>query len=178
MNVRRLDPSHVTAYRALMLEAFELHPDAFTSSHAERAALPLSWWESRLKQDPRPHELILGAFRGDQLAGVVGLSFDSREKARHKAHLFGMYVPAGFRRFGLGRELVQAALAQARSRSGVRLVQLFVTHGNTAAQGLYEQCGFVQYGLEPFAVAVGDGFVSKVHMWCNLDARPATESHQ
>ena len=168
MNVERLDPSHVDEYRALMLEAFALHPDAFTSSFAERAALPLSWWESRLEPHPQPRELVLGAFHERGLAGVAGLSFEPREKARHKAMLFGMYVPSKYRRHGYGRQLVQAALAQARLRSGVKLVQLTVTHGNHAAQKLYEQCGFVQFGLEPFAVAVGDHFVSKVHMWCDI----------
>lgn len=171
MNVKRLDPSHVAEYRGLMLEAFELHPDAFTSSFAERAALPLSWWESRLNQEPQPSELVLGAFHDRQLAGIAGLSFELREKARHKATLFGMYVPSKFRRHGFGRQLVQAVLVQARLRSGVKIVQLTVTDGNHAAQDLYEQCGFVQFGLEPFAVAVGDKFVSKVHMWRNIEGR-------
>jgi ribosomal protein S18 acetylase RimI-like enzyme len=119
--------------------------------------------------------LVLGAFHERQLAGVAGVSFESREKARHKATLFGMYVPYRFRRHGLGRQLVQAALVQARSRSGVKIVQLTVTHGNHAAQRLYELCGFVQFGLEPFAVAVGDQFVSKVHMWCNIEVRHGDE---
>ena len=79
-----------------------------------------------------------------------------------------MYVPSKFRGRGLGRQLVEAALAQAKLRFGIKLAQLTVTHGNFAAQGLYEQCGFVQFGLEPYAVAVGDQFVSKVHMWCNI----------
>lgn len=173
MPIKRLDPSHVTEYRALMLEAFELHPDAFTSSFAERAALPLTKWESRLKTEPQAAELIFGAFEDGRLAGVVGLSFDSREKVRHKATLFGMYVPHRYRRHGLARQLVQATLAEARSRSGVKIVQLMVTHGNDAAQTLYEQCGFVQFGLEPFAVAVGDRFVSKVHMWCSINNESA-----
>jgi len=33
-------PEHLAAYRHLMLEAYRLHPDAFTSSQAEREALP------------------------------------------------------------------------------------------------------------------------------------------
>src|SRR6185436_4096408 len=151
------------------------HPDAFISSHAERAAQPLSAWEARLKPEPQPSDLVLGAFRDGELAGVVGLHFEPREKARHKATLVGMYVPARFRRHGVGLELVRAALAEAKARPGVRLVQLMVTHGNRAAQGLYEQCGFVQYGLEPLAVRVGNEFVSKVHMWCDLDATPKTD---
>ena len=76
--------------------------------------------------------------------------------------------PSEFRHRGIGRSLVRAALSYARSRTGVVLVQLTVTHGNIDAASLYERCGFVQFGLEPLAVAVGPAFVSKVHMWCKL----------
>ena len=168
MKVERLVPSHAAEYRALMLEAYAAHPDAFTSSVNDRLALPLSWWEARLAADVMPKEMVLGAFEGSVLAGVAGLSFDQREKARHKATLFGMYVSAQSRRRGMGRALVVAALEHAQSRGGVRIVQLTVTHGNLAAVRLYESCGFVQFGLEPFAVAVGHEYVSKIHMWCKV----------
>lgn len=81
-------------------------------------------------------------------------------------------MPAEFRHRGLGRKLVVAAREYARGHPSARIVQLTVTQGNPAAQVLYEQCGFIQFGLEPFAVAVGAQFVSKVHMWRKLD-RPA-----
>jgi GNAT superfamily N-acetyltransferase len=103
------------------------------------------------------------------LVGVVGLSFEHREKARHKATLFGMYVQTSYRGRGLGGQLVDEVLTCAKSRAGVLLVQLTVTEGNRCAQTLYEQKGFVQFGLEPFAVAVGTGFVAKAHMWCQLN---------
>jgi len=168
LEVRRLGPADAAPYRTLMLEAYELHPDAFTSTVAERASLPLSWWESRVKPEANADELVLGAFRGSRLAGVVGLSFESREKARHKAHMFGMYVPSKLRNAGVGKKLVLGVLEFARKRPGVKVVQLTVTQGNTAAQALYERCGFVPFGVEPYAVAVGMQFVSKVHMWCDL----------
>ena len=170
LELRRLRPEDAPPYRTLMLEAYEHHPDAFTSSVAERASLPLSWWEARVKPDPHPLEMVIGAFRGSRLSGVAGLSFESREKARHKAHMFGMYVPPKQRNGGIGKSLVLSVLEHARQRAGVRLVQLTVTQGNAAAQSLYERCGFVPFGLEPFAVAVGQEFVSKVHMWCDLRA--------
>ena len=168
--VQRLQPGHAAAYRALMLDAYARHPDAFTSSVAEREPLPLSWWESRLSADPKATQLVLGAFTGGTLTGAAGLSFDQRDKARHKATLFGMYVPEQHRRSGLGRELVLATLAEARARPGIRVVQLTVTQGNDAAQALYERCGFIPFGVEPMAVAVAGGFVNKVHMWCDLAA--------
>ena len=169
MNPVRLRPQHTSEYRALMLEAYALHPDAFTSSAAERARLPLSWWEERLAEGAAPKEVVFGCFTDGELSGVVGLSFESREKVKHKATLFGMYVPARFRKSGLGSRLLLQALAYAKARPSVLVVQLTVTNGNIAAQSLYERHGFVQFGLEPLAVAVGREFVAKSHMWCHLE---------
>jgi ribosomal protein S18 acetylase RimI-like enzyme len=154
-----------------MLEAYAQHPDAFTSSFSERAQLPLSWWEARLAMGELSKEVVFGCMENGVLRGVVGLSFDGREKARHKATLFGMYVPVQFRGRGVGAQLLAYALAYAQARPGVLLVQLTVTDGNTAAQSLYERHGFVQFGLEPLAVAVGSTFVSKLHLWCKLEGK-------
>src|SRR5437763_6682751 len=174
LSIKRLSTADAPVYRALMLEAYEMHPDAFTSSVAERAALPLSWWESRVALGGEAAEVVFGAFDGARLAGVAGLSFETREKARHKVTLFGMDVPPRGRGQGIGRGLVDAALAFARARSGIKLVQLTVTEGNASAEALYRRCGFVPFGVEPFAVAVGGGYVAKVHMWC--DVSPVAKS--
>jgi ribosomal protein S18 acetylase RimI-like enzyme len=162
MWIERLDASHALVYRELMLEAYDLHPQAFTSSVRERAALPLSWWESRLTGKL---DVVFGAFVEGRLAGIVGLAFEPREKARHKVTLFGMYVSPRLRQRGLGRQLVQAALAEAQRHEGLRLIKLTVTAGNDAAIELYRRCGFVQFGLEPMAVRVGEDYFDKIHMW-------------
>lgn len=166
----RLTPRDAPAYRALMLQAYAQHPEAFTSSVGERTALPLTWWEQRLSDAPDVADVVFGVRDGDQLVAAAGLSFDAHEKARHKATLFGMYVTPQARQHGLGAVLVQQVLACARSRAGVQLVQLTVTEGNHTAQALYERHGFVTFGLEPMAVAVGECFVAKIHMWRALDA--------
>jgi len=178
MLVTRLDPGHAEPYRRLMLDAYALHPDAFTSSVAERSGLPLSWWAGRLAADAAANEVVFGAFVREELAGVAGLSFEAREKTRHKATLFGLYVPDGFRKQGLGRQLVRAALCHAGNRPGTRLVQLTVTEGNAPARRLYEASGFVPFGVEPFAVRVGAGYVSKVHMWRDLSLPAGNDAAQ
>jgi ribosomal protein S18 acetylase RimI-like enzyme len=167
--IRRLVPADVDAYRPLMLEAYDAHPDAFTSSVGERRALPLSWWTSRLRDDACASEMVIGAVVRDTLVGAAGLAFESREKAKHKATLVGMYVSPAHRHRGIGHRLVVEALAHARERPGMRLVQLTVTDGNAAAEALYASCGFVRYGVEPFAMAVQHRFLAKVHMWCDLE---------
>ena len=167
-SLRRLAPADAAAYRSFMLEAYARHPEAFTSSEAERAALPMAWWQARLDADPGAATLVVGAYVQERLAGVAGLSFESGEKIRHKARLFGMGVAADCRGRGLGGALVQGLLEHARARDGVRLVQLTVTQGNDAAQRLYARHGFVAFGREPMAIAVGGQYFAKLHMWCEL----------
>jgi ribosomal protein S18 acetylase RimI-like enzyme len=171
VSVRRLTVADATAYRALALEGYALHPEAFTSSVSERAALPLAWWESRLGGAAGATAAVFGAFADAQLAGVAGVTFATREKERHKADLFGVYVPAAYRQRGFGRALVAAALAHAEQARGVSVVQLTVSAGNGAAVALYEDFGFVTFGVEPMAIAVGADYVAKVHMWLRLPAR-------
>ena len=158
-----------------MLEAYTDAPTAFTSTRAERAPLPMDWWESRLERDT-----VFGAFESDRLVGVAGLRLERRERTSHKALLFGMYVAPSARGLGLGRALVDAALAHARALPEIRVVQLTVTKSNGPALRLYEACGFVRFGSEPFAVRFGDGFVTKAHMWCDVTApeptAPATKT--
>ncbi|PBQ21836.1 GNAT family N-acetyltransferase [Pseudomonas congelans] len=168
LTYRRLTPADAPAYRALMLEAYERHPDAFTSDVTEREMLPAEWWEKRLDDSAGATEVVFAAVKDGHLLGVAGLSMETRNKARHKSTLFGMYVPPAHRNRGIGSRLVRSVLDHAGTRPALLLVQLTVTQGNSEAVGLYERMGFVTFGLEPLAVAVGNGFVAKVHMWKDL----------
>lgn len=170
MKVIRLTPVHVVPYREIMLRAYADESEAFTATVPEREALPLQWWISRVSDQPDPSEMVFGAFVEAELVGVAGLRFERRVRTRHKASLFGMYVLPTFRGKGVARALVEAVLAQARSTPGTRVVQLKVMQTNTRARLLYASCGFLPFGTEPFAVKVGERFVSVVHMWCAVDA--------
>ena len=134
--VRRLAPADAAAYRALMLDGYAREPEAFTATVAERAGLPLAFWQARLAPGDAAADIVIGALLDGQLAGALGLGFAQRPKLRHKASLFGMFVAPHARRRGLGRLLVEAALEEARRRAGIVQVQLTVTEGNPAPQGL------------------------------------------
>jgi hypothetical protein len=94
VTIRRLVAADVIAYRNLMLEAYEMHVDAFTSSAAERATLPMSWWERRLRTDPAAAEIVIGALLGDTLAGVTGLSFGAARKGKAQGNALRHVRPA------------------------------------------------------------------------------------
>lgn len=161
--VRPLREADAPRYREMMLAAYAAEPEAFTASVAERRAATMEWWQARAAG--RAGETMFGAFIDGHLAGVAGLKPETRERTRHKASLVGLCVESAHRRQGLGRRLVEAVLTAAGASPGLRLVQLTVTAGNAPALKLYEQAGFVAFGEEPMAVALGEGFVSKIHLW-------------
>ena len=166
--IRRLNPDDAPVYRALMLQAYAAHPDAFTSSAPERAALPLDWWRQRLSTQPGAPEVVLGAWASGELVGAVGLVRETRDKTRHKAKVSGMIVAPHWRGRGLGRQLMQTVIDFAAQQPELSILQLTVTQGNRVAEQLYASLGFATFGIEPDAVAVAGGFVAKMHMFCRL----------
>jgi RimJ/RimL family protein N-acetyltransferase len=172
MRVSRLVATDAPRYRELMLHAYRVAADAFTSTPEERAAEPESWWLKRVA-DPSSLSASFGAFQDDELVGTVTVEFSARLKTQHKCHLVGMFVAERARGLGVGKALVHAALEAAAARPGIMVVTLTVTEGNAAAIGLYESCGFRPFGVEPMAIATPGGFKSKVHMWLRM---PSSQS--
>ena len=160
-SVRLLDPADAAAFQALRLAGLQECPSAFASSFAEEAGLPLEQVAERLAR--REGSAVFGAWDGDRLAGILGIHRESMLKLAHKANLWGMYVASSARRSGVGRALVDHALAYAGTELRVRQVNLGVNAANAAAVRLYEALGFRQFGREP-------GFML-------LDGRPHDEIH-
>ena len=171
MHIRPLLASDAAPYRELMLQAYEMAADAFTSTAEERAQEPASFWVKRIS-DPTGLSVAFGAFEGDALVGTVALEFAAKPKTRHKALVIGMYVVPEARGTGAARSLLTEALAFARQRPGIRLVTLTVTEGNEPALRLYRGAGFQAWGVEPESILTPGGFKGKVHM--ALVLQPAT----
>jgi len=163
MRIRSLTPSDVLSYRELMLEAYVLAADAFTTTAEERGKEPESWWVKRIG-DPQGLQVSFGAKIGGGLVGTVALEYAGKPKTRHSALLIGMYVRQHARGKGVGRLLLDAALSHAAERAGVQVVTLTVTEGNEHAIRLYEGAGFVAWGTQPLAIATPSGLKGKVHM--------------
>ncbi len=172
VTIRRLDENDVAAYHALRQRGLADHPEAFTSS-AEEEAAAMDKVAKRLASDANAPDIVLGAFDGDRLVGVVGMSVDPRIKARHRGHVYGMYVADESTKRGVGAKLVDALVAHARDCDALDALVLTVTAGNEGAQRLYERAGFTSFGLEPGAVRVGGRSYDKVHMirWLGVQSR-------
>jgi GNAT superfamily N-acetyltransferase len=163
MPVSTLDPSNVPAYRELMLEAYELAADAFTTTAAERQAEPESWWVKRIGS-AAGLATSFGAWEERRLVGTVAVEYSAKPKTRHSALVLGMYVTASHRARGVGRSLMQAAIAAASARPEVLVLTLTLTEGNEPALRLYQSLGFSIWGIEPLAIRSNSGIKGKVHM--------------
>ena len=169
MLTRALQAADAAEYRSLMLQAYALAADAFTSTPAERATASLDWWRDRAASSDGLRQAF-GAYDDDRLVGTIALEYASRTKTRHKGLIIGMYVMAAHRRQGIAAALLSAAIAHARQRGGLLALQLELTEGNHVALALYEGAGFVTYGVEPLALLTPGGFRAKIHMQLDLAA--------
>jgi GNAT superfamily N-acetyltransferase len=163
MPVTTLDPSNGPAYRELMLEAYEHAADAFTTTAAERRAEPESWWVKRIGS-AAGLATSFGAWDEQRLVGTVAVEYSAKPKTRHSALVLGMYVTASHRSRGVGRSLMQAAIAAASARQEVLVLTLTLTEGNEPALRLYQSLGFAIWGIEPLAIRAESGIKGKVHM--------------
>ena len=100
--------------------------------------------------------MVLGAWDGDALVGIVGVRRFAPKKQRHKAMLWGVYVTPEARGAGLARRLVGEAIARARELPGLEQLHLSARAGS-GARLLYASLGFETYGLERHAAKLADG---------------------
>lgn len=143
--IRRVMDTDFEAYQALMLDAVRTHPDRFRLTESDiLSELP------PLGGDP--DGFTLGAFVNGQLVGVISVAREKREKLRHKALLSRMYVAPDHARQGLGRQLLNLAVREARDLAGVRHITLTVLSDNQRARRMYEEVGFVAFAHEPGSV--------------------------
>lgn len=152
MLIRRLVPSDAVAYQSLRLAALRESPTAFSSSYEEECDTPLSTIEAHMAPDSGRNRF--GAFDGADLVAVVGVGREGARKVHHKGFIGGMFVAPAWRGKGLGRQLLEQALAFADAMPGLHQVTLTVTAGNAAAVTLYESMGFVVFGRAPDALLV------------------------
>jgi len=92
-----------------------------------------------------PDAAVLVATDDERVVGRLSLARDPHPASAHVADL-GLMVAASHRRQGVGRSLLEAAVAWAR-RAAVQKLELHVFPWNEPALRLYEGFGFEREGL-------------------------------
>ena len=159
ITVRRAEPADAAALVALA-SAVSAEPEGW-----------MIWDEWRGVGDERrylraarrhPDAAVFVAELDGVLAGRLSLAREDHPASRHVADL-GLMVDARFRRRGIGRALLEAAVSWGRA-NGVSKLELHVFPWNTAAIALYESFGFEREGLRRAHYLRTDGYADAILM--------------
>ncbi len=155
MEVRILNSSDAEAYRKVRLNALQGNPEAFSSSYEEEIEFPLERTASRLDDSS---SFTFGAFKDNTLVGVVSLVLETRQKIKHRANIFAMYVTPDYRKLGVGKKLMVAAIDEAKKLDEIEQIYLTVNGSNEPAKRLYLSLGFKTYGVDKRALRLADQY--------------------
>jgi RimJ/RimL family protein N-acetyltransferase len=109
-----------------------------------------------------PDAAVFAAEDDGMIVGRLSIARDPHQASRHVADL-GLMVADGYRRRGIGRALLEQAVAWARE-AGVRKLELHVFPWNEPAIRLYEQFGFEREGLRKDHYRRGGEYVDAILM--------------
>jgi len=114
------------------------------SSPSPRPAEPRPFFDERT----RPEDVVVAELTpGGRVAGYVKLGHPTPlESNRHVLMVNGLAVDPELQGRGLGRVLLDGAVAEARAR-GARKLALRVLSENAPARALYRRFGFVEEGV-------------------------------
>lgn len=148
ISVQPATPDQWMIYRDLRLQALRDAPDAFGSTYEAEAQRTDAMWADRIAAAAScGKDRVLLAFDRKAACGLVWCKLSPDEPA--VADLFQMWVDPASRGAGVGRALLEEAIAWA-GRVGANRVRLGVTAAETPAMRLYVACGFRPAGaLEP-----------------------------
>jgi ribosomal protein S18 acetylase RimI-like enzyme len=168
MAIRLLVDTDLPAYKALRDEGLRSAPEAFTSDFASSKDTPFSAYASRLGS-AASGRFVLGAFNEScALIGIIALERETRLHTQHRAKVVGMVVAADAQKQGIATQLVAQCVHMALTLTNLEQLLLTVTASNRHVVRLYKRAGFVDYGLHPKAIKIGNLYFDKMAMRLEL----------
>jgi RimJ/RimL family protein N-acetyltransferase len=107
----------------------------------------------------RPGNLLLTAWSGKELAGVLNFTRKTRKKVSHIG-MFGISIKEKYCNQGIGKQLIGTCLEWAKAEQGIEKVCLEVFSHNERGIHLYKKMGFQEEGRRIRHVRNCDGSYS------------------
>lgn len=124
-----------------------------------------TWLRGVLKNIEKKEAVYLLVFDGKKL--VANASVVRQQRRLSHIGLFGITVAIEYRGDGLGKQLMNLALEQAKE-IGVQMVILEVFGNNDVGCSLYQKLGFERYGVLPKALVFHDLLIDLHQMYKRL----------
>lgn len=123
-----------------------------------------AFWAGIFRDVVEGSRAVLVVRQSGQIVGSVQVEFAGKPNGRHRAEIQKMLVHSTQRRKGLGRQLMMAAEACAKSRG--RSLLVLDTETASAGQYLYASLGFIAAGEIPqFAIGTNGGWSPTTYMY-------------
>jgi ribosomal protein S18 acetylase RimI-like enzyme len=149
--IQNLPESRWEEYKDLRIKSLLDDPNAFLSDIDSVKKITQFEWKSRSKN-------MIFAQIDDKLIGMVGRVIDPRNKINHIAMLVSAYVDPSYRGQKVGETLFEHIIASISKQKNIKKIKLGVISTQIPAYKLYKKLGFVEVGLERFAVKIGDEY--------------------
>ncbi len=156
--IRRLTSKDARNFHELRIIGLTSDPHSFASDLASERKKKLSDVKTSLK-----NSFVLGAFQGKDLIGATSLNPYRFSTMAHKTKVGFTFVHEDYRRFGIGRQLMEA-LVIAANKIGYEQIALDVVTTNKPAVKLYKSLGFSTYGKEAKGLKFGNKYLDEFLM--------------
>lgn len=167
--IRLLSPADAEQLFTLRHRALLDSPYAFSASPEDDRISSVAAAREQLGHGPG--SVVIGAF-ADGLVGMLGMYRLPQLKTAHIVYIWGVFVAPQWRGHGLAKELLEAAIAHARTLPDVSSMQLSVNETTPGAQRVYESVGFRAWGVEPDALRFNGRSTSETRMSLALSPVP------
>lgn len=160
-----LPPERWREAKQLRLEALLAEPTAFASSYEDELAFSDDLWMARLATAyERDGNLTFFAELDRALVGIAGATWPAREKTRHAASIYGVYVSPEQRGQGFASKLMGRLLIELTALPQLEKVGLTVNSACKPAVRLYQRLGFERVGRARRELRVGGQYYDLLYM--------------
>ncbi len=172
----KLDKSNIVFRSPTLDDAFEMKSYINTLSSEETfirlqgrqlsLAEEKKYLEEMLEKISKHTVIIIQAWMGQELVGVA----DLRLRGDTESHVadFGLTVKKSYRGQGLGRELANRVMNEAKKINALQIVVLTVFADNQVAINLYHSLGFKDFGKLPRGCYRRKKYVDHIYMYLEL----------
>lgn len=111
--------------------------------------------------------LQLLAFHKEKLVGITGISM--LDRIEKHVGVFGISIANGFRGEGIGTQLMQLIINEAKTElPDLRIITLGLFANNPAAFNLYRKFGFKEQGKLPKGIFYKEEYIDHIYMYKDI----------